>query len=71
MALPGLGDVELGAVNKIPFEVALQFLSKSLAVEHRIQLIIDAEAADVDVRRPDRADRGVDADRLGVQVPFW
>ena len=37
MALPVLGDVELGAVDKIPFEVALQLLREPLAVEHRVR----------------------------------
>jgi hypothetical protein len=43
-----LCGIELGAVNEVTFEVLLQFLSEPLAVEHRIDLVVDAEAADVE-----------------------
>jgi hypothetical protein len=44
--------VELGAVDEVPFERLLQLPGEPLVVEHRVQLITDAEAADVDVAEP-------------------
>src|SRR3546814_13228319 len=55
-------------MGEVPFERLLQLPGEPLAVEHRIQLVVDAEAANVDVRRSDRADCGVDDYRLGVQI---
>src|SRR3546814_8792263 len=55
-------------MGEVPFERLLQLPGEPLAVENRIQLVVDAEAANVDVRRSDRADCGVDAYRLGVQI---
>jgi hypothetical protein len=68
VALLILCGIELGAVHEVTFEVLLQFLSEPLAVEYRIDFVVDAEAADVDIRRADRADLGIDADCFGVQV---
>src|SRR5690606_33196693 len=55
------GGVELAAVREVALEVSLELACQALAVEHGADLVVDAEAADVDVRRADRADLGVDA----------
>ena len=65
-----LGRAELRAVGEVAFELLLQLLRKSLVVQSRIDLVVDAEAADVDIGRADGAELGVDADRLGVQIPL-
>ena len=65
-AVPVSRRVESAAVLKVPLEVALEFFGDPLAVEYRVEFVIDAEAADVDIRRADRAYLGIDADRLGM-----
>jgi hypothetical protein len=52
-------------VGAVPREVLFRLPGVPLAVEDGVQLVVDA--ADVDVRRPDRARLAVDADRLGLQ----
>jgi hypothetical protein len=63
-----LDNIEFRTLRDIALESGLQFLGKRSAVEHGIDLIVDAEAADVDVGRSDRADLRIDADRFGVEI---
>jgi hypothetical protein len=55
-------------MGEIVLECLLQLSGELPTVECRVDYVVDGEAAHVDVRRADRADLGVDADRLRVQV---
>lgn len=42
-------EIELGTEGEIPLKVLLQLCGEALAIEHRLQVIINTEAADVDI----------------------
>lgn len=44
-----VGESELHAMGEVTFEIAFKLSRKSRAIEHSVRLVIDAEAADVDV----------------------
>src|SRR5215217_177460 len=65
---PVPGRLERVAVPEVPLERRLQLLREPRVVDHGVELVVDAEAADVEVGRADRADLAIDAQRLGMQV---
>lgn len=48
--------IELGTEGEIPLKVLLQLYGEALAIEHRVQVIINTEAADVDIVGANGAD---------------
>ena len=64
-----IGDrVEFNAGREIPFKSLFQFFGQPLAVKHRVELVVNAEAADIDICRADRADLGRE---LVLRVSRW
>ena len=49
IALSILRGVEFRAVSEVVIESRLQFPRELPAVDHRVDLIVDAEAADIDI----------------------